>query len=486
MEGQRAHYECRVVPIGDANMRFEWYCNGVELKMGTRFTTRHDFGYVTLDIMHCVPEDSGVYMCKAINKAGEAVSSVSTRVIAKGSILGDALHPGWETIKLREAQWNRVPETPMSPEHQEPPMFTKHLESHERLQEGGNLLLEGQVQPARDPNLSIEWFKNGVQLPTGTGGIVGSYNEGTRCRSTFDFGHVTLDISGLRESDSGIYTCKAVNRVGEAVSTCNIKVFDRHWLIGDSIHPDAMKKIGELETPKTETVTTKEPVFEIPMFISHLNDVENTEGDNAHFECRVEPSRDPTMKIDWSINGKPLRAATRYAAQYDFGFVSLDCTHCYAEDSGVYTCRATNSKGSASTSGTLKCISKANLYFDTQHPQGRAGLEKVEEAERAYWAKYQKEASEAEVSFAKPFFTRPLQPSFSLNENQALHMEANVEPKQDPDLKIEWFLNGKVLEQAHRYKTTYDFGLVTLDLDDAYDRDQGIYTCRAFNKVGEV
>lgn len=66
---------------------------------------------------------------------------------------------------------------------------------------------------------------------------------------------------------------------------------------------------------------------------------------------------------------------------------------------------------------------------------------------------------------------------------QALHMEANVEPKQDPDLKIEWFLNGKVLEQAHRYKTTYDFGLVTLDLNDAYDRDQGIYTCRAYNKV---
>lgn len=54
--------------------------------------------------------------------------------IAKGSILGDALHPGWETIKLREAQWNRVPETPTSPEHQEPPMFTKHLESFERLQ----------------------------------------------------------------------------------------------------------------------------------------------------------------------------------------------------------------------------------------------------------------------------------------------------------------------------------------------------------------
>lgn len=80
---------------------------------------------------------------------------------------------------------------------------------------------------------------------------------------------------------------------------------------------------------------------------------------------------------DWFINGKPMQAAARYQATYDFGFVSLDCTHCYAEDSGIYMCRATNAKGSAQTTGTLTCISKANLYFDTQHPQGRAGLEAV-------------------------------------------------------------------------------------------------------------
>lgn len=33
-EGQHAHFECRVVPVGDPNLRFEWYVNGVELKMG--------------------------------------------------------------------------------------------------------------------------------------------------------------------------------------------------------------------------------------------------------------------------------------------------------------------------------------------------------------------------------------------------------------------------------------------------------------------
>lgn len=65
-------------------------------------------------------------------------------------------------------------------------------------------------------------------------------------------------------------------------------------------------------------------------------------------------------------------------------------------------------------------------------------------------------------------------------------MEGNVEPKKDPDLKIEWFLNGKPIEQATRFKTSYDFGLVNLDLNDTYDRDQGIYTCRAYNKVKEL
>lgn len=33
-EGQHAHFECRVVPVGDPTLRFEWFVNGVELKMG--------------------------------------------------------------------------------------------------------------------------------------------------------------------------------------------------------------------------------------------------------------------------------------------------------------------------------------------------------------------------------------------------------------------------------------------------------------------
>jgi hypothetical protein len=49
-------------------------------------------------------------------------------------------------------------------------------------------------------------------------------STGTRLRSTFDFGLVTLTVNGLRADDSAIYTCKATNLLGEAVSTCTLKV----------------------------------------------------------------------------------------------------------------------------------------------------------------------------------------------------------------------------------------------------------------------
>nr|CAD7404271.1 unnamed protein product [Timema cristinae] len=475
-EGEHAHFECRVVPVGDPSLRFEWYVNGVELKMGSRFRTTHDFGFVTLDVTSVVTEDSGIYMCKAINKAGEAVSSTTFKVKARSSIIGEPLRPdAWQKIQLKEAELNKVPEMFVDTTPQQAPVFTTHLTSHDKLVEGKNIHLEAQVEPRADPNLRVEWFKNGVTLTTGT-----------RIRSTFDFGLVTFNINGLRPDDSAIYTCKATNLLGEAVSTCTLKVDDRHWLLGNTLHPEALPQIEALEGPRPGRPEAPEPAYETPVFITHLNNIECKEGDSVHFECHVEPSKDPTLGIEWFINGKPLPSGARFKSTYDFGQVSLDISGAYPEDSGVYMCKATNNKGHASTSGTLRCTSKQNIYLDTQHPQGEAGLEKVQEAEGAYLAKYQRQLSGPEAAYPKPVWTTPLAPEFKLGEAQPLHLEGQVEPKEDPNLKVEWFFNGKALEHGSRFKMTCDFGFVTLDLSDVYERDQGIYTCKAYNHVGEA
>lgn len=67
--------------------------------------------------------------------------------------------------------------------------------------------------------------------------------------------------------------------------------------------------------------------------------------------------------IDWFVNGKPLQSAARFKSAYDFGFVTLDIHHAYSEDSGIYTCRASNSKGQAVTTGTLKCTGNINNLY---------------------------------------------------------------------------------------------------------------------------
>lgn len=426
--------------------------------------------------MKVIPEDSGVYTCKAINNAGEAVSSISLKVKARSAIAGDVIQPdAWQKIQLKEAEMNKVPEMFVDTTPQQAPVFTTHLKSYDQLVEGQHVYLEAQVEPRADPNLRVEWFKNGVALQIGT-----------RLRSTFDFGLVSLSINGLRPDDSAIYTCKATNLLGEAVSTSSLKIVDRHWLLGDTLHPDALSKISALEQPRESTTEKPEPIYEEPVFISHLNNVECTEGDNVHFECSVEPSKDPTMKIEWFINGKALPLAARYKSNYDFGRLTLDLDHAYEEDSGIITVKATNSKGSAQTSGTLKCTSKQSIYLQTQHPQGEAGLEKVREVDEAYASRTKKLDTGLEKEYPKPVWIVPLQPEFKLGEAEPLHLEGQVEPKDDPNLKIEWYFNGQVLQHGARFKMTCDFGFVNLDLTEVYDRDSGIYTCKACNKSGEA
>lgn len=51
------------------------------------------------------------------------------------------------------------------------------------------------------------------------------HSLGSRITTIFNFGYVSLNILHLRAEDAGQYTVRAVNRLGEAISTSNLKVF---------------------------------------------------------------------------------------------------------------------------------------------------------------------------------------------------------------------------------------------------------------------
>lgn len=82
-EGASASFEARLEPTNDPKMQVEWYRNGEPLPSGTRFTTMHDFGYVRADLATVYPEDEGLYMCRAFNEVGEAVTSATLKCASK-------------------------------------------------------------------------------------------------------------------------------------------------------------------------------------------------------------------------------------------------------------------------------------------------------------------------------------------------------------------------------------------------------------------
>ena len=79
---------------------------------------------------------------------------------------------------------------------------------------------------------------------------------------------------------------------------------------------------------------------------------------------------------------------------------------------------------------------------------GQSGLEKIQEVDSGYMAKALRPPEAEEAPYPKPVFIVPLNPHFVLEESQPLHMECQVEPKDDPKLTIEWFFNGKTLEHG--------------------------------------
>merc|ERR1719278_1890866 len=118
------------------------------------------------------------------------------------------------------------------------------------------------------------------------------------------------------------------------------------------------------------------------------------------------------------------------------------------------------------------------LLLDSDHQDA---LDKIKYLE----SKHQKTAEEEMAAPEKPQFGRQLK-NVTIEEGQPAHFETTLTPVNDATMIVEWLFNGKSIPQGHRFRTTYDFGFVALDILYAYPEDSGTYTCRAINALGET
>ncbi len=237
VEGTNIHMECRLIPVGDPTMRIDWLFNGAPVRTGHRFRPAFDFDYVALDILSAYPEDSGVYTCRAYNSLGEAVTSSSVTITAKGVLLLDSQHPsGLEKIQYLEDASRYQRREDVDESVQMAPRFLTKPKSLDGLREGQNAHFECKLEPVADASLKVEWFKGGRPITVGH-----------RFRPIHDFGYVALDIIGLIAEDSGEYTCRAVNKIGSDETVVHLSCNNSRQIVTEAQHEVGFDKLQYLE-----------------------------------------------------------------------------------------------------------------------------------------------------------------------------------------------------------------------------------------------
>lgn len=138
-------------------------------------------------------------------------------------------------------------------------------------------------------------------------------------------------------------------------------------LVFDSEHPESLQKLQYLDDSSRyqRRETMEEVSVKIkPKFLTKLKDVTLREGMHAHFEAKIEPITDPNLRIEWLKDGQPIQMGSRFRLIHDFGYVALDISDLIEEDSGVYTCVATNLMGKDEITANLKCLSELKRQPD--------------------------------------------------------------------------------------------------------------------------
>lgn len=158
VEGEPIHLECRVTPINDPKLRVEWLRNGHSLGDANRFVQNFEFGFVTLEILYALPEDSGDYELRAVNDKGEAVTRTQISVAAKPSLVFSPQVPGANIVdnlehhlrQFTRAQLELTAEDSYQPGAQQAPVFKTQL-NNVGVEEGDFCRFETQLAPVNDP-----------------------------------------------------------------------------------------------------------------------------------------------------------------------------------------------------------------------------------------------------------------------------------------------------------------------------------------------
>lgn len=330
--GRDATLSCTVV--GSPVPAVTWEKDKLRISTGGRFKTVEDGDVYRLTIYDLTLEDSGQYMCRAKNNVGEAYAAVTLKV-------------GLPTAMVDRA-----------------PAFTVKPVST-RVCLGGDVTFFCRV--AAQPAPKFDWEKDGRYL-----------GETNRIKITSDSESSSVRIQGVRNMDSGTYTCRAQNSIGraQAAATLVVDTQDTRLLNTDKNtsllshlqkrKEEMSKDISLFRTTESYSLSSStssnimEGLSKFGLASDHEHRVSSlagklpkgvftrtcmvTEGKHAKLSCFV--TGHPKPQIIWRKDGMNITEGRRHITYEDQAenFI-LKVLYCKQSDNGLYTCNASNLAG---------------------------------------------------------------------------------------------------------------------------------------------
>lgn len=330
IERSNAHFDAKIEHCSDPTIKIDFFHNGQPLLTGSRVLPRYEFGLITLDIMCVTLSDTGTYTLVITNDMGSISSSAHLEVIGESNIISSSQFPeSLDKIQYLE-EHNKYSRKELIEETREKLIYHQPLtlRTNNPHVERSNAHFDAKISNYSDPTIKIEFFHNGQPLLTGS-----------RVLTRHEFGLITLDVMCLTLSDAGTYTLVVSNEITSISSSAILEIIEESGIISSSQFPESLDKIQYLEGHHKYSRQEFEDISvnEKPRFLAPLKDQKVYEHQTAHFETRLEPQNDPTMKIDFLKDGLPIEKANRITTTDSFGFVSIDIRQCTKEiDEGFY------------------------------------------------------------------------------------------------------------------------------------------------------
>ncbi|XP_008180551.1 titin isoform X2 [Acyrthosiphon pisum] len=295
-----------------------------------------------------------------------------------------------------------------------------------------SIVLSAQIDAYRP--VKVEWFRDGIQL-----------RNGRRVDIITDHdGNLELRIACVTNRDSGTYMLRVSNDTGTVESRCEVNVVERE-------HKDT----GMEQISLINHLYSKKPKFVVkPKF----QEVE--EGQEVIIDSEIVG--DPLPKITWLRDGlKPeyYRDNSEFLCVSNGNRYQLKIPHAKLTHTGTYTLLASNPHGQIKALISLQVYSTGHCKKKMENGTNHATVERL------------------------PRISRGLV-DIECRENDSVSFECKLNITQETDIR--WQKDGKLVRLGKHIKSQLvDGDTARLDISTASPLHEGLYTCTAFNELGQ-